>query len=316
MPYPAHISLPATWEIRPEEITRPGGPRVTLWSVLADGRPAGGYVYEDYEAAERYALRLAELDAVNAELEQAIGQTRHYGIKVWSEPRPGKTPRWMITDPHTGQHGFAFAWHSAAPPPVEEYTRDQYEQACSALDLEPADDADLGGYGDKYGVYDLATYTPAQAITATLRRRRLAGLEREHAARVAQWRRDLGQAGLETDSYTRQQYERACAIMHAPVLSDGGCVAVVEQHLTRLAGSGVLVIGIPDDDEVVRTLCDRRVAAVEQEARHSGRRCDECGTPLLAGGMAASFGLACDVPCYDAMADRPGRFATRHRPGR
>jgi hypothetical protein len=217
--------------------------------------------------------------------------------------------------PHTGQEGFAFAWYSADPPPVAVYTRGQYEQECSALDIDPADDSDLGGYGDKYGVYDLVTYTPRQAITATLRRRRVAGLEREYAAQVAQWRRDLEQAGLDTDSYTRRQYERACAIMHAPALSDGGCVPVVDQHLTRLAGTGVLVIGIPDDDQVIRGLCYRRVTAIEQEARDSGRRCDECGAPLLAGGMAASLGLACDVPCYDALADRPGRYATRRQHG-
>ncbi len=311
MPYPANISLPATWEIRVEEATRHGGRRVTDWHVLADGRPIGGYVHESYEAAERYALRLAELDAANAVLEQAIGQTRRYGIRVWSVLVPGKLPRWLITDPHTGQQGFAFAWFSPDPPPVEVYTRAQYEQACEALDIDPADDADLGGYWDRYGVYDLITYTPKQAIAATLRRRRLAGLEREYTAQVGQWRRDLDQAGLNTGWYSRDQYERACAIMHTLALPDDGCVAVVDQHLSRLAGTGVLVIGIPDDDEVARELCYRRVTAIEQDARDSGRRCDECGTPLLSAGMVASFGLACDVPCYDAMADRPGRYVTR-----
>jgi hypothetical protein len=311
MPYPANISLPATWEIRAREATRVGGQRVTDWYILADGQPAGGYVHEDYEAAERYALRLAEMEAVDAVLEQAIGQARHYGIRVWSEPVPGKLPRWLITDPHTGQQAFAFAWYSPDPPPVEVYTRAQYEQACAALDIDPADDSDLGGYWDIYGVYDLFTYTPKQAITATLRRRRLAGLEREFAAHLAQWRGDLDQAGLNTGSYTREQYERASAIMHTPALPDAACVAVVDQHLSRLTGTGVLDVGVPDDDEVVRELCSRRVTAIKEDARESRRRCDECGTLLLSPGMAASLGIACSVSCYDAMADRAGRYATR-----
>src|SRR5262249_18511111 len=127
----------------------------------------------------------------------------------------------------------------------------------------------------------------------------------------AQWRRDLDQAGLNTDSYTRGQYERACAIMHTRALPDHACVAVVDQHLSRLAGTSVLDVGIPDDDEVVRELCSRRVTAIHQGAREAGRHCDECGTLLLSGGMAASLGIACSVSCYDAMADRPGRYATR-----
>jgi hypothetical protein len=80
-----------------------------------------------------------------------------------------------------------------------------------------------------------------------------------------------------------------------------------------VAGTGVLVIGIPDDDEVVRQLCYRRVAAIEQDAREAGLRRDECGTVLLSPGMAASLGIACSVSCYDAMADRPGRYATRRQ---
>ena len=280
MPYPANISLPATWEIQAEERTRYDRTRVTDWRILDGGRPVSQYVHESYAAAERYALRLAELEAVDAVLEQAIRQTRHYGIRVWSEPRPGKLPRWLITDPHTRKQGFAFAWYSAGPPPVEVYTRGQYEEACSALDIAPARDSDLGSYWDTYGVYDLFTCTPKQAVTATLRRRRLAGLDRELAAQVAQWRDDLGHAGLDTRSYTREQYERACAIMHTPALPDGACLAVVDQHLSRLTGTGVLDIGIPDDAEVARDLCYRRVTAIEQDALQSGRRCDEMRQPV------------------------------------
>ena len=167
MAYPAGISLPPTWEIRPEEAPRCDGRRVTSWRILDGEQPVTQYLHKDQEAAQSYALRLAELDAVKTVLEQAIGQTRHYGIRVWSEPVAGRsTPRWLITDPHTGQQDFAFAWYSPDPPPVEVYTRDQYELACAALDIDPACDSDLGSYWDKYGVYDLFTYTPKQAITA------------------------------------------------------------------------------------------------------------------------------------------------------
>ncbi|MCI2421109.1 hypothetical protein MOQ72_27065 [Saccharopolyspora sp. K220] len=41
--------------------------------------------------------------------------------------------------------------------------------------------------------------------------------------------------------------------------------------------------------------------------------CDQCGTTTAAGGwMAASLGRACDIDCYDAMADAPGDHAIQH----
>lgn len=144
MPYPANISLPAAWEIQAEERTRYDRTRVTDWCILDGRRPVSQYVHESYAAAERHALRLAELEAVDAVLEQAIGQTRHYGIRVWSEPGPGRLRRWLITDPHTRKQGFAFAWYSAAPPPVEVYTRGSTSRRARRWTFTPPRDSDLG----------------------------------------------------------------------------------------------------------------------------------------------------------------------------
>lgn len=40
--------------------------------------------------------------------------------------------------------------------------------------------------------------------------------------------------------------------------------------------------------------------------------CDECGSTTGHRWMTASLGTACDIDCYDAMADAPGAHATRH----
>ncbi len=244
-------------------------------------------------------------------LEQEIGQARHYGIRVRAERVPGRDlPRWLITDPHTGQRDYAFAWYSTDPPPVEVYTRGQYERACAALEITPAADADLGSYGDRWGSYDLFTYTPRQSVTMTLRRRRLAGLLREHAAQLARRCRSRQAEGLDTQAYTRAAYERV--IMQVPVLPDAAGAAVVGQYLSRYASIRVVDVGVPDDEATVE-LCMRRVAAIDRDARAAARRCDECGALILGAGMVASLGLACDALCYDAMADRPGRYATRQQ---
>lgn len=314
MPYPTDVRIPDNWQIVPTDRTRVGGEVVTDWSVQVDGHPMNSYVYADADTATLYAQGRAELDAIDAVIESVIGQTRHYGIRVWPEPVEGRAlPTWRITDPHTGRDAFAFAWYVTTPPPVEVYTREQYEQACAALDLDPIPDADLGGYGDSYAELTLPSNTPREIITLTLRRRRLAGIARERAAIQAQRRDDLTAAGLDHGPYSRDQYEQACQIMQVPALPDAGCLAVVDQHLVRLSGAGALDVSVPDDDELVRELCQRRVDAMEKQARDAGRFCAECGTVIIGSGMAASFGLACRPECYDAMADRPGRYASQQR---
>jgi hypothetical protein len=75
-----------------------------------------------------------------------------------------------------------------------------------------------------------------------------------------------------------------------------------------LGRSVVLDVRIPDDETTV-ALARRRYAALRRDAEAAGRRCDECGTVIIRSGMTASLGLACDVACYYAMPDRPGRNA-------
>lgn len=201
---------------------------------------------------EAYAQRTAEVDTLDARIEEAIGQERHYGIRVWSEPRPGSaTPTWRRTDPAEGLDAFAFAWYRTTPPAVDVYTREQYERACAAVGITPAPDTALDTYADRYMTPTLWDLHPLQLVEAQLRRRRLAGLDRETApARRAQ----------------AAEREQAAA---------------------------------------------RAEAAARAAAEAAGRRCAECGALVIDSGMTASFGLACDVPCYDAMSDRPGRYATR-----
>lgn len=313
MVYPSVTELPEGWEARPEERRCWDGKVETNWYIYIDGEKQPSYCYNTREVAEGQALHQAQMRAIHELIEEVIGQERHYGIRVWSEDEPGRsTPTWKITDPHRGHEGFAFAWYSHTPPPVSVYTREQYEAVCEALELEPASDDELGNYADSYAVYDSMTYTPQQVITGELRRRRLAGIDREEAVREAERLRELAEAGLtEVDSYTREQYERACQILQVPVLSDGGCLALVENDLASLSG-GIMVVdpGLPND-KLSEKLAYMRVTAMERTARQSGRRCDECGGVILGSAMAASLGLACSVDCFDAMSDRPGRYAQR-----
>jgi len=64
---------------------------------------------------------------------------------------------------------------------------------------------------------------------------------------------------------------------------------------------------------------DRRPAAIPRCPPDGVKHCDNCGSttpsnPILPelGWMTASLGLACGPACFDAMADSPGRHATRH----
>ncbi len=307
--------MPSGWEVRSVQYARfkDGSGAFTRWAVYVDGRPRGSEFGEQARAGQ-HARRLAEADAVDAVLEAAIGQEYHYGIRVWPEPVPGRAlPTWRKTDPHLGLRDYAFAWYSADPPPVYAYTRVQYERACAALELGPAPDSGLGGYGDAYGDFSLAEYAPRDVITMTLRRRRIAGLEREQAAAAGRRRQQLRDAGLDKKACTREEFEQACAIMGVPPLPDGTCVAVTSEAFSRQY-SGVFAVssvGSLASDEIVRKLCFARATTLEHEADAAGHHCDECGVIITGAGLAASFGLACSPEHYADMADRPGWYATR-----
>lgn len=311
MAYPTDIRLPDSWEIVSKEVTRWNGETVTDWYFLTDGKRPDSFIYRSRDEAERIALRRAELIAVHSVIEEAIGQERHYGIRVWSEPNPTRnTPTWRITDPYKEIDGFAFAWYTDIPPPVEIYTREQYETACAALELEPVPDSRIGRY-DASG-YDSSVYTARETVTVILRQRRIAGIVREEAIANAERQQELEAAGLGEGPYTREQYEQACQIMHATPLNDSGCWAVVDQDLDRLGGGVIAIIPGAPTDKISVELAYRRVAALEKETVGANRHCDECGTVIIGSAMMASLGVACGPDCYDAMSDRPGRYAQRN----
>jgi hypothetical protein len=64
-------------------------------------------------------------------------------------------------------------------------------------------------------------------------------------------------------------------------------------------------------ERLAAALAAQEAADAAADARLAAARpCAECGKPVL-DGMNASGGLACSVPCFEAMSDRPGRYATR-----
>lgn len=209
------------------------------WWIHATGSeyPAHSYVFRTREEAEIRIGFMVQYDDLTARVEEAIGQNWPYGIRVWSEPREGATPRWYVTDAHTGQDRSEFGWYSDTPPPVWAYTRELYERACAAVGIEPAADGDLNNYADKYGDFRVGEYPPIHVIMFDLRRRRIAGIVREQPP--------------------------------APPVQ-------------------------------------------AEPEKIQDEPCDECGMGIVEGsGMRASFGLACDVDCYDILEDRRGRFATK-----
>ncbi|WP_431929889.1 hypothetical protein [Nonomuraea jabiensis] len=201
--------------------------------------------------------------------------------------------------------------YELADPSVHVYTRDQYERACAVAGLEALDDEQcVNGIG---WVPLSEGETAVTRMTAqTLAARRSRGIESEITRRLTRGR-EAAEAEVGTGPYTREQYERACQIIGIPALSDRGCVAAVEHRMSRIVGDLIVIDPrIPDDDLSI-DMAERRVDAMEQEARSAGRRCDECGAVIVGSAMGASLGLACSVKCYDAMADRPGRYASRNR---
>ncbi|MEU6718273.1 hypothetical protein ABZ897_42975 [Nonomuraea sp. NPDC046802] len=201
--------------------------------------------------------------------------------------------------------------YKLADPSVHVYTRDQYERACAAAGLEPLDDERCAkgiGWAPLCGGETAIMRMTAQ----TLAGRRASGIKAEITWRLARGC-EAAEVAVGIGSYTRDQYERAGAIIGIPALSDGGCVAAVEHRMSRIVGDLIVIDPrIPDDDLSI-DMAERRVDAMEQEARSAGHRCDECGAVIVGSAMSARVGLACRVVCFDAMADRPGRYATRTR---
>lgn len=261
------------------------------WCTLADGRQMGGYIYTQARA-EVVAGRLNDLERLNEAIEKAIGQTRHYGIVVTSGPSrfPGSQyPSWYITDPAGGLVDYAFAHYAHTPPAVDVYTREQYETACAAVGITPAADTDLGTYADEHFQINYMEHEAPVVIEHTLRGRRLGGLRRERAAADAA-ALDKATAAVPGESYTREQYEQACAAAGIEPASDRQCSDIDN---TEYALGGRTAAG---------ALATRRVNGVDAEATYRTCANPRCHRQYRAGtGMVASLGMVCGVDCYDAM---------------
>lgn len=273
-------------------------------------------------------------------------------------------------------------------------TRAGYEAACAAVGLVPAADDDT----DLDGVYDPAHYTVEHMVWARLAHLRHDGIRMEAAQGDQAALAAAEQAVPGRASYTRGEYERACAAAGLPPARDDTCRAYwLEHQVGRVPGSAAVTLagrrvqGVVDrkdtyvassdtaasssaveqlpiprdladqlawervadqcgttpydrdvyeqactllgvtplpDDEIVRyaadaalgplgcSLAEHRVRVLRGLALGAGprlRRCDECGRIITGSGLVASCGLACTPECLDAMADRPGRYATRQQ---
>jgi hypothetical protein len=234
-----------TYEIRPSEYDD------GLYQIFKGDQLAWGAYLFERDRAVQVAANYTELDRLDKAVEDVIGQTRHYNIVVTSGPgyRPDGPPLWYITDPSQGLENYGFAHYLHTPPPVDVYTRGQYEQACSATGITTAPDSELGNYADKYGEFSPSN-DPRTYMEFALRRRRMAGMKREHADDVKRRRGRLAEAGLTEGHLDRSQYERACTIMGVPVLTDR-----MAGHLAS-QGMGEVTVVIPGEpgDEVSREL--------------------------------------------------------------
>jgi hypothetical protein len=228
--FPAPTALPEGVTIEQQ----PDG----YWQICAEGSPYGSRLYQQRDEAEATILGWTAIDEAERLIAPVVGDWG-YGIHVWlGEPSWAGGPRtWRRTDRHTGQDAFAFAWYSDQAPPVDVYTRTQYEAACGALGLPPAPDASLGSYGDMYGQFAPPEYPARTVVEVTLRRRRLAGLEREAPAGVAAVAHPVvtaADAAVQTTQVADVQATQVAEILGLPAPSATGrchyCGCLLDRH--------------------------------------------------------------------------------------
>lgn len=176
-----------------------------------------------------------------------------------------------------------------------------YEAACQELGLVPASPQKILTGPGMSGEYTLYSYSLDHILYVALARGHRPYAEREQ--RNTQ-QRSLSQvdATHPGQAYTRQEFEAACRTAGVAALSDAEVERILSPYvLTAAEENGLLV-----------ALVERRARGMAAQAQEQGRRCDECGRLIPGSGMAANLGLACEVDCCEAMADRPGRYASSH----
>lgn len=185
--------------------------------------------------------------------------------------------------------------------PAAHMDRTGYEAACRELGLAPATRQEILDGNLLDGEYTLASYSLDHIMYVGLARGYRPYAEREQQQDV-QRRLDQVDAAHPGQAYTREEFEAACRTAGIDAPSDGE----VEQILNPY------VLTVAEGDPLVVALAKRRGRGMVTQARDEGHRCDECGRLIPGSGMAANLGLACSVSCYEAMAERPGRYASNH----
>lgn len=275
--------------------------------VVSDGAwwrtdPDDEFRFRTEEIARRYAYERVRLTEIEAAVEAAIGQEYAYDIRIWRDERG-----WVMSDPFVEPYAMRISYGGDTPPQVHVYTRDQYIAACSAVGIDPVPDERVPMLTNYTAV--IPEYTARQVFEQRLHARRAEGIKREYAAKTQTAFEHLIGAGLNIDSYSREQYERACSIMCIALLSDSAAVTLAVRAQAR--EHGIAIIDALPKDDISAIMATRRTYGLVNE---SNLRCDECGTKILPDfAMAANCGSACSLTCYNAMNDRRGRYHQENR---
>lgn len=176
-----------------------------------------------------------------------------------------------------------------------------YEAACQELGLVPASPQEILTGPGMSGEYTLYSYSLDHILYVALARGHRPYAEREQ--QDAQ-QRTLAQvdAAHPSQAYTREEFEAACRTAGIDAPTDGEVERIMSPYVLTAAEENALLVA----------LVERRARGMVAQAQEEGRRCDECGRLIPGSAMNANLGLACDVDCYEAMAERPGRYASSH----
>jgi hypothetical protein len=271
------------------------------------------------ETADQYRVRWErEVVAAEALADSTAGPSWPYGLTLETRPWGRDRIEWIAVGAGGVRRSIRAGDIGDDQPAVSIYDRAAYERVCAALGIEARLDAHPMFGFDHAPTCDRDSYHPVGVyLTFEMAARRWAGIQIERQADTARRRDELDAAGLGDGPLDRAQYEQASRIMGTAPLPDRHCLIVDNEQAARRVGAGFTTLAsLPHTGPAV-DLAVRRAQHVEAAAASQPvptQVCDECGVRFPAGtGMVASLGLAHDVDCFDAMADRRGRYATTGR---